>query len=61
MILEILTYTHNIMTMLFGTSVGFFSGCEEGQKECMEAVAIGSDFRGLIYGLRVCAASAVTG
>lgn len=58
MILEILTYTHNITTMLFGIFLSaFFPGCEEGQKECMEAVAIGSDFRGLIYGLRISAGS----
>lgn len=61
MILEILTYTHNITTMLFGIFCRLFSGCEEGQNECREVVAIGSDFRGLIYGLRICAANAVTG
>ena len=57
MILRILTYTHNITTMLFGIFLSAFSGCEEGQNECREVVAIGSDFRGLIYGLRICAGS----
>ena len=57
MILEILTYTHNITTMLFGIFLSAFFLGEEGQNECREVVAIGSDFRGIIYGLRICAGS----
>ena len=56
MILRILTYTHNITTMLFGIFLSaFFLGVKKDR--CREVVTIGSDFRGLIYGLRICAGS----
>ena len=56
MILEILTYTHNITTMLFGIFLSaFFLGVKKDKTNVV--VAIGSDFRGIIYGLRICAGS----
>lgn len=57
MILEILTYTHNITIYCCSASScrHFFLGVKKDKTNVREVVDIGSDFRGIIYGLRICA------
>ena len=69
MILEILTYTHNITTMLFGIFLSaFFLGVKKDKTNVGKLLLLAvtgvqtcalpiCDFRGLIYGLRICAGS----
>ena len=56
MILEILTYTHNITTMLFGIFLSaFFLGVKKDKTNVGKLLLLA--VRGIIYGLRICAGS----
>lgn len=58
MILRILTYTHNITTMLFGIFLSaFFLGVKKDRTNVGKLLLLAVISGGLIYGLRICAGS----